>query len=67
MKVDEEKKTTIPLTGQEYLESLKDGREFGSMAKKKWKTSRLTRLFEMRPVQSQGSMMHYMMKKQKIF
>jgi 4-hydroxyphenylacetate 3-monooxygenase len=27
MKVDEEKKTTIPLTGQEYLESLKDGRE----------------------------------------
>ena len=27
MKVDEEKKTKIPLTGQEYLESLKDGRE----------------------------------------
>jgi 4-hydroxyphenylacetate 3-monooxygenase len=27
MKVDEEKKTTIPLTGQEYLKSLKDGRE----------------------------------------
>jgi 4-hydroxyphenylacetate 3-monooxygenase len=27
MKVDEQQKTTIPLTGQEYLESLKDGRE----------------------------------------
>ena len=27
MKIDEEKKTRIPLTGQEYLESLKDGRE----------------------------------------